>query len=300
MRLIRPITVTDSHLVSTNVPEYDYSLWSGAITYAIGDRVIYVANNVHKVYEAVAVSTGEDPYYSTALPSKWAQVSATNRWKMFDAGVGTQTENAGSIDVTLYPAEPTDSIALINVSAGSVTITITDSTDGEIYNATHSLVDPAGVDNWYDYFYEPTARITDYVVTDLPRYATATVRVLIESPDYAKCGELVLGRSRRLGYTQHGATVGIQDYSVKQANEWGDYTIIERAYSKRATFSVVCDKAMVDAIQNILASYRATPIVYYAAATLGATILYGFYKDFQIDIAYPTISICSITVEGIV
>lgn len=299
MQIIRPIAIKDSNLLASNVPEYDYSAWDVATAYAIGDRVIYVAANIHNVYEAVATSTGEDPYYGTTVPAKWALVASTNKWRLFDARVGTQTSNPASIDVTLCLGEPMDAIALMNVSALSATIIITDPTDGVVYNVEHSMVDTGWITDWYAYFYEPTARKADRVITGLPRYPNATVRVLLESPDYARCGELVLGRAREVGGTQYGAKVGIQDYSIKQVNDWGDYTILERAFAKRADFSIWCESSVVDGLQTLLAAYRATPVVYVGSTLYGSTVLYGFYKDFDVDIAYPTVSICTLTVEGL-
>jgi hypothetical protein len=299
MQIIRPIAITDSNLLSSNVPEHDYSAWDVATAYAIGDRVIYVAANIHNVYEAVATSTGEDPYYGTTVPAKWALVGSTNKWCLFDARVGSQTVNSTSIDVTLYLGEPMDAIALLNVSALSATVTITDPADGVVYDVEHSMIDTGWVTDWYAYFYEPTARKADRVITGLPRYPNATVRVLLESPDYARCGEMVMGRAREIGGTQYGATVGIQDYSIKQANDWGDYTILERAFAKRAEFRIWVESTVVDGLQTMLANYRATPVVYVGSTLYGATVVYGFYKDFGTEIAYPTVSICTLTVEGL-
>jgi len=55
----------------------------------------------------------------------------------------------------------------------------------------------------------------------------------------------------------------------------------------------------VDLVKRLLSQYRATPIVYIGADAYASTILYGYYKDFSIDIAYPTISICSLELEGL-
>jgi hypothetical protein len=302
MQIIRPVDITDGKLITSNVPEFDYSAWDAATAYAIGDRVQYVAAGIHNIYEAVATSTGEDPYYGTADPAKWALVASTNKWRLFDGGVSTQTVNPATIDVTVAPGEPIDSIALINTDATSVAITITDPTAGVVYDTTSSptsLVDPMGIDDWYAYFYEPTGRRSDTIISNLPRYQGATIRVLISSPDYAKCGELVLGRSREIGNAQYGASVGIQDYSVKTVNDWGDYTIVQRPFQKRADFNVWCANGTIDSLQQLLATYRATPVVYVGSTLYGATILFGFYKNFAIEIAYPTVSICTLTIEGL-
>jgi hypothetical protein len=50
--VVPPLAITDSILVigsppATNVPENDYAAWSGATTYAQGDRVILTST--HKI-----------------------------------------------------------------------------------------------------------------------------------------------------------------------------------------------------------------------------------------------------------
>ena len=55
----------------------------------------------------------------------------------------------------------------------------------------------------------------------------------------------------------------------------------------------------VDEIVNLLAEYRATPIVYIGSDAYASTIVYGFYKDFTVVIAYYLKSICNLEIEGL-
>jgi hypothetical protein len=299
VKIVRRVAMGDGNLLTSNVAQTDYAPWDATTPYVAGDRVIYVASNIHNVYEAAASTTGDDPYYSTVTPAKWGLVGSTNRWKIFDGMLTSQTVNGGSIDVTLYPIEPIDTVALLNSSAVSARIVVTDASAGTVYDQTHSLVDPAGVQDWYAYFYEPTGRAADFVVTDIPRYANAAVRIVLSSPDYARCGEVVLGRAKDIGYTSYGASVGVQDYSIKQQNAWGDYEIVERPYAKRGEFRIEMPNAGVDALQAMLAAYRSEPVLYIGSEEFGSTLLYGFYKDFAVDIAYPSFSVCTLSVEGL-
>ena len=94
-------------------------------------------------------------------------------------------------------------------------------------------------------------------------------------------------------------SVGIQDYSVKSRDSFGNYSITERAFNRRCTMQVLVDNAKVDPLVNILASYRALPTVYVGSNSFGSSMLFGFYKDFGIAIAYPTSSLCNIELEGL-
>ncbi len=69
MKIIRPLTITDAVLAATNVPENDHPAYSGATTYALGDRVIVVGADIHKIYESLQASnTGHAPVTS---PTYW-------------------------------------------------------------------------------------------------------------------------------------------------------------------------------------------------------------------------------------
>ena len=110
----------------------------------------------------------------------------------------------------------------------------------------------------------------------------------------------MLGSCYDLGGTQYNATAGIVDYSAKSTDTFGNNTVTQRAYSKRMTAKLQIDNLIVDAVVNTLAAYRSTPIVWIGADNLYTSlIVYGFYKDFDVDIAYPTVSYCSLTIEGL-
>lgn len=299
MRLIRPMTVNDAALSSSNVVETDYTAWASGTTYAQGTRVRVVSTNVHKVFESVQGSnTNHNPL--TDDGTWWLLVGATDRWRMFDGSVNSQTSNADSIDVQILGAGRIDAVALLNISAATARIKVTDPVDGVVYDTTFSLNSSSGITDWYSYFFEPIARAADLVVTDLPHYSDPTVEiVLTDTGATVLCGECVLGQQRTFGETQYGASVGIQDYSIKQADDFGNFTIVERSFSKRANFTVNIDAGLVDQLQTLLAAYRATPIVYVGSDLYGATAVYGFYKDFQIEITYPEVSVVTIEIEGL-
>jgi hypothetical protein len=262
--------------------------------------VIVVGTNTHAVYESLqAGNTGHSPETS---PTWWLYVSTTNRWKMFDTQITSQTSNADSIAVTMESNDDRiDSVALFNISAASATLTVTDAVEGVVYNKTLSLVSPSGITDWYAYFFEPITRLKDTVFTEIPPYIGADISLtLSDSGSTVLCGACVVGLSRDVGGTQYGASTGIQDYSIKQKDSFGNYSILERAYNKKATFQVWVENSLIDELQTILASYRATPTVYVGSDDYQSTYIYGFYKDFSTVISYPTVSILNIELEGLI
>ena len=300
MKIVRPVTIGENQFWSSNILEDDYAVWDSSTTYSIYARVIVSTTDYHKVFESVVGSNvGFNPV--TDNGTKWLLVGSTNRWRMFDGSPSEQSSRASQITVSLAPAEYADSVALMNISAASVTITQTDPTDGLVYNQTYSLVSSSAIQDWYAYFFTPIARVPDFAVTDLLPYPTATIAVTLDDIGaQVLCGECVIGLSREIGDTQYGASVGIVDYSIKQADVWGNYSITERAFAKRGEFTVWVEAEAVTELQHILASYRATPAVYVGSDFYASTLIYGFYKDFSIDIATPSYSVCTIQVEGLV
>lgn len=300
-RIIRPADILDANLISSNIAENDYPNYSATTTYGLGARVIVVAANIHYVYQSVAGSNiGHDPLLdSLTTPVYWSRVGPTNRWTMFDKSITSQSTNPGTISTTLKTGNRVDSVSLLNSDAASVQIIQTDVTDGEVYNKTYSLVSSSGINNWYGYFFEPIVRVKDFSVSDLFPYNDATIQVIITAPGTVGIGGLVLGLSRDFGNIFYGASVGIQDYSVKSQDVWGNYSITQRAFNKLADWSLLVDNSKIDQLQTILAGYRATPVVYIGSELYGSTIIYGFYADFKITIQYPTQSLCSMSLKGL-
>jgi len=297
MKLIRPFTVTAASLTS-NVPETgtEYAV-SG--TYALGDVVINTtgASPTNHSYESlVAGNTGN----ALTDASKWLDLGATNRWAMFDNVNGTTTTVASPINVTVAVTGRADGVALLGMSGESVQVIVRDSGSTIIYDETTSLISDSGVSSWYDYFSEEIAYITDLVITDIPLYTNPTVQVIITSGSgNVSCGTMVVGQVRELGGTIYGAKAGIQDYSRKETDDFGNYTLVERSFAKRSSSKIVCDNAQVDAIFSLLAQYRATPVVWVGTDTYSHTWLFGWARDWAIEIVIADKSYLSLEIEGL-
>lgn len=296
MRLIRPTTLTDAMLTSSTAPETDYPAWSSATAYAVGVRVILAAT--HRRYEALAASTNVSP---ASDPTKWLDLGPTNRWAMFDARVGTATNRTASLQVGLAPGA-IDALALIDTQAESATVTLT--VGGvQVYSRSQTFnVGGVAIDNWFSWFFEPLGQKTSMLFLDVPVYAAGQLSVTLtrDNPaDSVSCGTLLVGRQLSLGDTEHGADIGIIDYSRKETDQFGVTSVVERAFAKRMTAKVVMATDAIDDIHRSLAALRATPVLWIGSESFESLTVYGFYKEFSIDIAYPTVSYCSLTIEGL-
>lgn len=276
-------------LTPTGVPIATSGIQSGVHTAVVG---------LHRIYEALRAVTGVQPHASVA---DWLEIGATNRWAMFDGSVTSQTQQANSMTFSIQTVGRVDSMAFMNINATTITITGTDAIDGIVYGPTvYDMSSSAPVSDWYSYFFEPISLKSDFVDIDFPPYANLLLTITISNPGgTAAVGAVVAGMSKDLGLTQYGAQVGIIDYSNKTKDAFGNWVILERGFSKRGRFTMWIDAVNVDSIHAALAAYRAQPCVYYATTEYTSTVIYGFYKDFNIDISYPTMSICSLDVEGL-
>lgn len=301
MLLVRPQQITEANLVSSSIPETDYAAWSGATTYALGARVISVVT--HRVYESlVAGNLNHDP---TVLANAqfWLDIAPTNKWAMFDSYNATQTTHASVIDFTTQMTGRIDSLALLNLSnALSVRIVMTAPADGVVFDETFSLVSSAGVSDWFTYFFEDVLRMDTFFVKELPTYLNPSVRIIITGDGGSPVGVGIfsIGLSKNLGKTLHdGASVGIVDYSRKDTDEFGNFILVQRSFAKRGSFQTRIDKAQVDGVIATLTSYRAVPAVYLASEDYGATLLFGIFREFNVEIDRPLESLCSIDLEGL-
>lgn len=300
MKLIRPVTITDSILVASNVAENDYAEWAVGTTYSLGDKVIVLST--HRIYESLINSnTGNDP--TTDDGTKWLNIGATNRWKAFDNTISDQTTNTTSITYELDPSSLVNAIAMFNLDATDVDITVTDPVEGVVYNENVSLLDNSAVENWWGYFFEPIVRKSEFVKFDLPNYASATLDVSINTNtgDPAKVGQIVIGNQKTLGLTTYGTTISIQDYSTKDTDAFGNVVITERRFAQLVDYDVKLATSTVRDVQKTLANFRATPIVYSGTedGTYG-DLVYGYYRNFGINISTPSFSDATIEVEGLV
>lgn len=294
MRYIVPTIITDAMLLSSSVPETDHAAWNAATAYALGARVIRTAT--HSIYERLAAGTTATA--PEADPINWARVAPTNRWAMLDGAVGTITTGTDSISVTLQPGV-VRGLALLDLNVEAVSVTMT--AGGEtVYSAT---INPIGTqedaDNWFDYFFEAIVRRRVVILTDLPPYSDGVITITATGAGAISIGSCVLGAMYELGTTLSGASVGIVDYSRKDVDEFGVISVAERAYSKRMSIPIVMPTSIVDVAASRLARFRARPIVWIGSGQLESLIVYGFLRDWSVDIPGLTLSTCSLEIEGL-
>jgi hypothetical protein len=298
LTVVQPLGVTDATLTSSTVPENDYAVWNAGTAYSIGNRVI--RTSTHRIYERVVAGTTATPPENDSV--NWLNVAPTNRWAMFDTVNSTATTQASSIVVEITPNAVFNSVSLLNIVASSVRVEVIDTVSvTTIYDQTFNMFNNGKVTSWYAYFYEPVVQKTNLIVTDLPSIGTAKLKITISvASGNASCGTCIFGLQRFFGNgIELGASVGIQDYSRKERDAFGNFILVPRSFAKRGKFQMEIENTQIDAFQDFMASIRTTPVLWIGYAPYTCTAIYGFYKDFDVVIAYHNSSDCNLEIEGL-
>ena len=295
LRVIKSLAVTDATLTATSVPEADHPVYSAVTTYGLADRVM----SAHKIYESL--QAGNVGKALATEPDWWVEVGATNRWAMFDLSSTTATVVDAADYYEFEPGVAVNAVGLVGINGLlTVRIRMTDPLYGVVYDQTADLNAVPSESSWYAWFFEPRTQQTLLVMSDLPSYPNAVLRIDMTSSGTASVGALVYGTQRTIGTgIKAGVRLGIQDYSRKERNDWGDTVLVQRAYSKRITFGMQLANDQLDNTYELLADMRATPCLWIGSDGLRSLSVFGFYSNFEIDIAYARFSDCSIDVEGL-
>lgn len=292
----------------SNVLENDNPEWVVG-SYALGEVFMVAVDtpDIHRNFESLVGSNTTNPVddqpppLGTGTGANWLNLGATNRWAMLDTVNGTQTTNAESIEIGITPGQIINAIAVLNVNAATVQVIVTDPTESVVYDRTQQLISNSGINDWYAYFFTPIVRQTDVVFLDLPAFSAASIEVIVTEPGgTAAVGVLAFGVQNNIGISVFGVGLGITDYSIKETDAFGNFTIVPRSFADIADYPIVIETSRVGAIKNLLSSLRTTPAIWIGSELRPETIVYGYYRDFDIVISGPNKSECNIEVEGLI
>ncbi|MBD8725779.1 hypothetical protein IFT43_20655 [Oxalobacteraceae sp. CFBP 13708] len=256
-------------LVYSNVPITE-PLWVAG-TYAKGAKVRDAAN---LVYESLA--DGNTAVLTEKL--KWLPLGATNRWKVFDKAVNSQTTAPGLLVFSVKPGVVAGTLMLLNMEGASVTVSQSESG----YVKTQSLVRHE-VDNWYDFYYEEPIRAGDAVFTDIPPYPSATLTVAIDNgPGEAKIGACLVGKPLVIGKVTASFSAGVLSYSTSNADTFGNIEMVKRYNAPRMNFDVMIPAGREDEAYRVLRQFTDTEIGVIVGDAYAMGIGYGFLGQWDV------------------
>lgn len=274
-----------------------YSTWTSGGSYTAGGRV--VRDNVHRVFEALTTHSGitVEPEFDA---TNWLDIGPTNRWAMFDGSASNVTMSASPLTFTVAPGI-VDSAALIGlVGATSVAFTM-DSVDGggEVFSETVSLDDSADLYDWWDYYFTEIVVRTTVVLEGFPPFTDGEITVTVTGSTTVGVAIAAFGTVTPIEKSNFGAEVSIADYSKKETDELGRVSLVERPYADKLDVTTMVERSSMHQLKRKLTSVRATPCVWFEEDGGDSMTLYGYYKDWTINVAYPTYVNVTLSLEGL-
>ena len=297
MRVIKSVVTTDIILTSSNILEDEHPVWVSGTSYTALDKVIYK----HKIYERIITGAGTIPPDLDQV--NWLDSGYTNRYRMFDNVISNVSSRTGGIEFTLTPNQVINGIALLNVNASTVRVVMNDPIEGVVYDRTKELRSSSNVIDYYSYFFAPllSENLETAIFLDLPSKPTATITVYVSSGSgLVEVGEVVYGVQSVVGRTNYGTAIGITSYSRKDTDEFGKVTVVKRKNSKYADYDIDIDNNNLASVQRLFSEIDSVPCVFIGNPDMEELVVYGFYKEFKATISFPTVSKCTLRVEGLI
>lgn len=297
MKILRPVSISDLALVSSSVPHPvvapgvnpDPPLWAAGTTYALE---VEARVDARRYRSRVSGNLGKPPATS---PTQWLDIGPVNRAGMFDGSLATATTAAEQIIVTIAPQTYIDTISLMGVDAETVRIQTADSP----HDKTVSMAMPRAASNMYEYRFEPFEFRQKALFLNLPVGSGVQHTITISNPGgVARCSMCIAGMVREYGGVEYGLELGIKDYSIKAADQWGGWTLEEGGFSDRVSFTADIPNYLIDSMHRTLSRYRAIPVVWIASTRWESAQVYGTFRDFGIVIQNAVKSKCRLEIEG--
>ena len=179
----------------------------------------------------------------------------------------------------------------------------TDWTMAKVYDAESNSLYQSEVLTWSDYFFAPIRFSTSSAHSFTYSFNTS-LRVIFTSNanDTIRVGHLVVGHSSFLGGTKYGLRGSISDFSTKEANVFGEYALVKRAYAKELKYTINVLNDAIDQVFQTLTQLRATPCVWDSNnenTSLSMAIAFGFFSDFEVTVPSNNLSECDLEIQGL-
>jgi hypothetical protein len=311
MKVVQPLKLTGTQYAQypTEAMGYsnatDYPAWNIATAYVPGDRVI--VDSLQSQFECISAHTGTAPTLIMTTP--WVRIGATNAWRAFDKVisapfVGYDDALSGhgiwyNTFVVTGIKERFNTVAVLETNAVSCTVIMRDQLGALVYEKTMFGSDNSGVvDHWQYCFGEVVVRRA-YIVDDIPGWGTASgsgARLEItlltatggtDAP-ILSVGEIVIGNAIVIGKTMADPVKRLVDYSVKEPDQYGNIVVVPRAYAYEADFDIKIEPARKVLVDNLAASIRSIPCLFFPSAEEGNQNVYIYGYIGSLDTAYST------------
>lgn len=300
MRVVRPVSITDDMVLSTTLVEA-HDTWSGSVTYAAADRVIDSAGRW--TWQSLQdANVGHQPPADDSIKADdwWVRVGASQRRAPFDGEVSVQAAASGRMSLTIRPG-PIGALGLFGLDgAGILRATLRRPSEGVVWQHESGLY-ASQIDTMYEFFYAPRDYAREAVVVDIPAFADGELTIELEGADTLKLGELVVGMPYDLGDVLMGASLGISDFSRRERDDFGRYTLVKRDIARTMRLPLWFTPERLGKVYLLYRVLGSVPCMWIPSAErrYSSMALLGIYTDMTIDVPSRTINRCTLALEGL-
>ena len=304
MKVIEPNTI-DYTSITSSIPEDSAAVWDSATTYA-ADAVVRIGMYLYKSLQAS--NTGHNPPQTlSGLDAWWRRTGPTNKAAMFDDKLYTKSiapVGVGTLTVTVPWTRTTSSFAILAMEdVSSVSIEIKNTAGTVFFSKTYGMV--YGVKNWWQYYSGSFTRKTEIVGVASTPMITGTITATFTG-GRPEVGHFMTGRPWEIGATLYGVTPEIVDYSQYSVDDFGETTIVKRAFAKRYSGELYLHPSQADSTFNRLVLLRGKPCLWIGdnrtTSEGGFECLnaFGYFKRAPLAFKGPNEAQYSIEIEGMI
>lgn len=304
LSVLVPLTIDDTILVSSTVPENDYPAWSAGATYAADSFCISTVT--HRVYQSmIDGNIGKDP---TDIANQagtvvyWLDYGPTNRMAMFDGEVNTQTVAPSPLTVVLRPGSFTD-IYWAGLDSDALSVTVKDAPGGSVIYSYSGQLEGSQPADYDEYFFDRFKPMTDFLAGGIDQYNDSELTITLSSGGggLVKCGVMAVGDLRTLGRTQRGAKAKPKTYAYIKTDDFGKTTIKRRKKAKDMTATAILDLSEANTVTELIQDLLDVPAVWIGSGLPE----YGFLRCFglgsgEISADYEGNCQLSLSVQGLI
>ncbi len=232
-----------------------YPNWDSATTYNFGEVLF------HEQYYYKSVVDNNLNVTPTDNPSEWLRWSVSNRYAQIDLRATTYTTwdattatvPADNALISTFNNESYDIISFGGVSGASITVELYDNGDTLIHSETRVIYNRPNSNSWYNYYFDEFEIGVDasFLFRLPPQsggYITTTVEA--DGDGAAQVGYMVAGSSVYVGDSLFGASLGLEDNSLIEIDDFGITTIVKRTANSFMDVDVVFPSQQVKQMER--------------------------------------------------
>lgn len=301
LALLKPITITSAMFVSSTVAEADAEVWSSATTYALYDSAISTV--AHRLYESQKASNiNKDP---TNINNRvgnsiwWLEVSATNRWKMFDGNTTEPTVSASPMAYVINPGG-INAIYFDGLDADLITVSVKNASGGTVIYSKTEVLEGSLPEDYYEWFFSPFQPIKKKLFSDIPTYANCEVTYTITKvTGNISVGAVLIGDLQDIGTTLTEPTVEPGSSSYVGLDAKGNNIVKFRKSGSNLSIKAYATTDDANRIIDVIASLGDTPCLCVGSklSKFAGLVSYGLVKA-SITYSAGNISYINLSLNG--